>query len=264
MSYYEFHVYDNYRFAKLHDEIIDKRIELQNQANWHEEIELLYCTEGTGRAVIDSEHVPMKKGTITVINSNKIHYIAPDSEILRFYILIIDSKFLNSAGLDIKKIDFEKSISDDKAISFYEMIIKENAAASPFSTVCTNGLALSLMAHISANYSFERKIIQSEDKIKKAIDFIRTNFNENLTVDMVADYVGFSKYYFSHKFKEISGYSVKEYIQMFRCYEAHAMLATHKYTVTEVAAECGFSDSSYFTKVYRKFFPATPSQIKKK
>ena len=264
MSFYEFHIYNDNNFASLHADMIDKRIELHNTANWHGEIELLYCTEGTGRTVIDSEHVPMEKGTITVINSNKIHYIAPDSDILRFYVLIIDTKFLNAAGLDIKKMDFEKSISDEKAVDLYEKIIDESNSPASFSNVVANGYALSLMGHIASVYSAERKKTQNEDKIKMAIDYIRTNFKENISVDDVADYAGFSKYYFSRKFREMSGYSVNEYLQMFRCHEAHAMLATHKYTVTEVASECGFSDASYFTKVCKKFFPAPPSQTKRK
>lgn len=262
MSLYEFHSYDNNCFAAIHADMIDKRIELHNTPNWHEEIELLYCTEGTGEAIINSEHVAMNKGTITVINSNSIHYIVPDSEILRFYVLIVDSKFLKASGIDIKKIEFESSITDDKAANFYEMIVDEEKEKSAFSNLIKNGLALSLMAYICNFYSQKKKGSSNEDKIIKAVDYIRKNFKENICVDEIAGYTGFSRYYFSRKFKEQTGFSVNKYIQMFRCHEAHAMLQTHKYTVTEVAAECGFSDASYFTKVYKEFFPNLPSESK--
>lgn len=264
MSLYEFHVYNNDCFASYHPDFIDKRIELHNTPNWHEDIELLYCTGGCGEAIINSEHVPMSEGTITIINPNKIHYLAPESEILQFKVLIIDSKFLKASGININKMDFENSIVDEKAAIFYEMLVDAYESKEPFSNVAANGLALSLMAHICNFYSFEKKQSADEDKIIKAIEYVRENFKENISVDDVAEYAGFSRYYFSRKFKQITGFSVNEYIQMFRCREAHAMLETHKYSVTEVAAECGFSDASYFTKVYRKFFPALPSEIKRK
>lgn len=264
MSLYEFHTYENNYLFKFHHDLIDKRIELHNTPNWHEDIELLHCTEGAGEVIINSEHVPMEKGTIAIINPNKIHYLAPESDIFRFQVLIIDSKFLKASGIDIKKMDFENSIYDEKASSFYKIFVDAYESKAPFSNIAANGLALALMAHIANFYSSEKKQSSDEDKIIKAIEYIRENFKEAISVDDVAEHSGFSRYYFSRKFKQISGFSVNEYIQMFRCREAHAMLETHKYTVTEVAAECGFSDASYFTKVYRKFFPALPSQIKRK
>ena len=264
MSLYEFYKHKNNLFFSYHPDSIDKSIELHNSPNWHESIELLYCTEGYGEAVINSEHVPMKKGTITIINSNRIHYIAPHSDIIRFGVLIIDPEFLKTFGIDVKKLDFEASITDATAINFYEAIVNNCEENRFFRNQISNGLTLSLMAHIADCYSKEKTVSSDENKVIRAIDYIKNNFKDNISVDDVAENAGFSRYYLSRKFKELTGFSINEYIRMFRCHEAHAMLETHKYTVTEVAAECGFSDASYFAKVYKTFFPTSPSEAKRK
>ena len=43
--------------------------------NWHENIELIYCIEGEGLAVINSNHINIEQGSLLVINSGDIHYM---------------------------------------------------------------------------------------------------------------------------------------------------------------------------------------------
>lgn len=44
-------------------------------SNWHENIELIYCIEGEGLAVINSNHINIEQGSLLVINSGDIHYM---------------------------------------------------------------------------------------------------------------------------------------------------------------------------------------------
>ena len=46
--------------------------------HWHEAVEFLYCLEGSGTAVSDTLHIPLKRGEMAVINPNRLHTFYSD------------------------------------------------------------------------------------------------------------------------------------------------------------------------------------------
>ena len=99
--------------------------------------------------------------------------------------------------------------------------------------------------------------------VKKGIKYISKHLKEALTVDEIADYAGYSKYYFCRCFKDITGYTVNSYINQAKIARTYKILCRGESTVGDVAAEYGFSDISYFTKVFKKYSGMTPSEYRK-
>lgn len=263
MSLYEYHRLNNDLPIILHLDTLKKDGFCRSISNWHENIELLYCIEGKGHTVIDSNSVKMEEGTVTVINSGMIHYTTADSDILKYYCLIIDATFLQKLGLDVERTCLSEHIADNRLREYFNAIVTEHSDKKDFYENMVKGSVISLMSYIFRFYSLGENQGRTNNAVKSSIKYIHEHFKEDISVSNIAEHVGYSRFHFSRKFTESVGFSVKEYIQILRCREAEDMLRTHKYTVSEVATECGFSDVSYFTKTFKRVFGYLPSKLKR-
>ncbi len=88
--------------------------------------------------------------------------------------------------------------------------------------------------------------------IKKSVDYIKENYDKQITVDEIASSVGLSNNYFSHLFKKSVGQSFTEYLNTIRIEKAKELLLEDTYKVYEVASKVGFSDYRYFSIVFKK------------
>jgi YesN/AraC family two-component response regulator len=99
--------------------------------------------------------------------------------------------------------------------------------------------------------------------IKKAINYINEHFSENITLGTVADEVFLSHAYFSRLFKSETGMTFSEYVNYVRVEESKKYLLDLEYNISEVATAVGFSDQSYYTKVFKKREGISPGQYRR-
>ena len=72
-----------------------------------------------------------------------------------------------------------------------------------------------------------------------------------------------STLYFGNLFKQETGQTFRQYLRAIRLNQAENMLNNGIYNVSETAAECGFSDVFYFSKVFKEQRGLTPSEVVK-
>ena len=95
--------------------------------------------------------------------------------------------------------------------------------------------------------------------IQKAIKYIDQRYNQAITLEEVSEYVNLTSNYFSNTFKKATGKSFIEYIASIRIQNAKVLLMDLNYTVYQVALEVGYSDSRYFSRVFKNSVGKTPS-----
>lgn len=96
--------------------------------------------------------------------------------------------------------------------------------------------------------------------VRKAMQFIDSALNLQLTVSLVADYAGVSPNYLNSLFKSEVGTTITKYIFERRMEQATAMLASGSASIQEVAASVGFTDIYYFNRVYKKHYDMSPEE----
>ena len=96
--------------------------------------------------------------------------------------------------------------------------------------------------------------------IYRAVVHIRRHFKEDLSAEALAARMGVSYSYFSRSFGRVVGKSFKEYLNLTRVNYAEQLLLTTGKSVTEIAAECGYNNVSYFISVYRRMKGTTPKR----
>lgn len=99
--------------------------------------------------------------------------------------------------------------------------------------------------------------------IRKAIEFIRTNLDQDLTLNIISNAIQSSSFELSRKFKRETGQSITDYINKQRINEAVNIMENKNLLVTDIAQMVGYNDVNYFTKVFKKIKGMTPSEYRK-
>ena len=98
--------------------------------------------------------------------------------------------------------------------------------------------------------------------VRKAMRYIRQHYTENLQLGNVASYVNVSPAYFSSLFRRWTGNGFKSYLNHLRIEESKRMLIDTDEAIVDIAIAMGFSDQSYFTKVFKRHTGLSPNQYR--
>jgi len=100
--------------------------------------------------------------------------------------------------------------------------------------------------------------ISADVEIQKAVNYIREHYGNEITLNSMSDLTGLSPSYFSRKFHHVTGMGMKEYLTYVRLDKAQLELLSTNHTITEVALNCGFSNSNYFKDAFKKMYGMSP------
>lgn len=100
--------------------------------------------------------------------------------------------------------------------------------------------------------------------LNTAIAYMEEHLDGELSRDEVAQVACLSPSHFSRVVKETFGKSFTDLLTEMRVERSRQMLAASEKNVAEIALDCGFSDQSYFTKVFQKSTGVTPSQYRQR
>ncbi len=102
---------------------------------------------------------------------------------------------------------------------------------------------------------------RDENFLKKAIAFIEENYQQNFSIDEVAEHCCVGRTVFYNKIKGLTGLGPLEFVRKIKLKIA-AQLLEKGYNVTEVAYKTGFSDVKYFSKQFKAMYGFSPSKQK--
>ncbi len=95
-----------------------------------------------------------------------------------------------------------------------------------------------------------------------AKDYIERNLSAELSIDVLAEYLGISGSYFSLLFKQHFGETFVEYVTKQRMEMARSLLALSDKSVTQVGLMVGYAERRYFTRVFSKYTGMLPSEYR--
>ena len=116
------------------------------------------------------------------------------------------------------------------------------------------------LAYIKA----EAEVIADNDPIEDVLRYIKRNHTQKIALEDVCKHFGYSRSYISHVFKKRVGQSFREYLTELRIEDAKSLLKHSNLSVTEIALSVGFSDSTYFSNIFKTKIGISPSGYRKK
>lgn len=237
-------------------------------AHWHENVELLYVIEGECDVSTNAVKVHAKPGDIAIVNSNMVHQIDATTEFAKYYCLIMDTTFCKNFGIDMEHILFERLVPNNSETStLYNDVVSCARGAGEYKHLEVKlkllALALHLVKeHTDGDFSSRQHSNPKAETAKRAIEYMKKHYAEPITVTSLAATLGFTKYYFCHVFNEITGSTVINHLNYIRCKNARKLILSGQCNITEAAEQCGFTNMSYFAKIYKNVIGQLPSETK--
>ncbi|MBR5153032.1 MAG: helix-turn-helix transcriptional regulator [Clostridia bacterium] len=146
-----------------------------------------------------------------------------------------------------------------------EQLIKEQELRDRYSEKVEKIYLHNIIILFMRNLKEEAPIYAEElSLMKKSREYIRKHFKEQITLDDVATYTGYTNAYFSRKFHAVFGESYKSYLIRLRCEYAQEMLTNTNLSVTEICYKSGFASISNFQKSFKEICGVTPKAWRKK
>ena len=99
--------------------------------------------------------------------------------------------------------------------------------------------------------------------IQKIIAYIDTDLRTDLSLKTFAKYLNVNASYLSTLFSKEVGMPLSEYVNRSRIFHAKKLLQGTNLPIKSISEQCGFSDTHYFTRVFRKLEGITPNTYRK-
>lgn len=248
---------------------------LMKNTHSHEEYELYYLLSGKRRFFIHDTIYLLDKGSFVLLKGGVVHKTTNvGAETHERIIIYFNGEYLRRLFKDKYKtiaavFDTPYIMPPSGTSSYLEGLMSrietEHELGGEFSEMLTDGYMRELLVSLfrCGKTGEPPSIVSGDSAIEQAARFIVKNYNKNITLEDVSEFVHLSSGYFSKKFKNETGIGFKEYLGKIRIQKAMEMLAETDYSITDIAYKCGFNDSNYFGDAFAHVVHMSPSRYRK-
>jgi len=248
----------------------------QYELHDHSAVEILLTLEGSVTYTVDDIVYQVRKGEVLIIPPDMQHALSMGEESSRYLFLFEPEGILSMR--DIKTLTpyfhrpFHLRDGSEAHVRIRELLLKLKDVYEKrelmWNTVCYSYL-LRVYAILGQRYlngvrnriPDGGRIVESE-VITASMTYINNHYKQDLSLEDVAEFAGFSRYYFSRSFKKQTGYSFKDYLCEKRLQVATDLLIRTDKSMKDVAAESGFGSVATFNRVFREKKGCTPTQFR--
>lgn len=249
-------------------------------SHFHPFTEIFFITHGNGIMEIDYIDVAVKEGNLIIINPNCPHtekssYNYMDQlEYIVFGInnLTLANKSLPQLNGETPNPTYYKimNFNNNKNVILYylnTLVHEVEEKESNYELACKSILTLFII-YISRNAQSTLLIADNPEKLNiecvKIKNYIDSHYSENITLDILSNLSYVNKFHLVHLFTKQMGISPINYLINRRIEESKNLLTTTNYTIRDISTIVGFSNSSYFSQMFKKFTGYSPRMYKNK
>lgn len=246
----------------------------QMSFHWHKEWELMRIVQGTFQISIDDKQFSLSRGDVLLIPGETLHGGEPTDcvyECLDFDLYALFNKlsfakpylrpFYRKNYLPQTYFPADSNCKVNEIVSELMACFKEDCPE--LDTICYIG---NIFSHITKHslYSTQKDTADSRwaYKIKPVLEYIDAHYAEAISLTDLAQLADMNPKYFCRVFYSLTHYTPINYVNFYRIEQAAYLLDTTDLSVTTIGMECGFWESSHFTKVFKKYKHVTPKKYR--
>lgn len=251
--------------------------------HWHQDFEIIWSAKGSLQIDVASNSITINEGQGIFINSGVLHAVNETNSLYSILSSIVyEPRLVGSCDtiffhnylkpiMEQKQIPFiilNQDISWQKSILHYakETWLSIDTKPKHYEFTVRNlisKLTIDLIENNNTLQSITQTQIRRNDRCKILLDYIHAHFNEPITIKKLGTICNISETEVLRCFKITLHTSPLQYINQYRLQQALTLLHGSELTIIEIALSCGFTSSSYFTKVFKENMHQTPSQYLK-
>lgn len=251
--------------------------------HWHPECELIYMVEGCVNVYIGDQQRSIKEGEGLWINSNYLHHVKKQAERCISYSFVFDARLIGGEQEGRIAQRYVLPLLEDIHLPYVHFRKEVEWQAD-----CIDGLFQAFQAYEQGSFGYELTLrnhlsnlwilmaqhcIQPQkeklpetltfQRIKQMLHFIQEHYEESITLIEIASAASISEREALRCFQKVLHDSPIAYLAKYRIGKAAQMLEEEAISITEVAQACGFDDSGYFTKQFKRYMNMTPRTYRK-
>lgn len=243
--------------------------------HWHSDFEVIHIISGEYTLFIAGNEHTLHKGESCFIPGNTLHgdgtkkgnalyeSVVFNIDLIRQHSYLPDNFIGEILSENIKLQNIIPK--DNEQMNFCIEQLFETLKTNPEgSELIASGYLLILLGEFKKNKLYSSKTVISNlkkrqsEQIEAVMNFIRNNYNKDISLEDMAGAANLSAKYFCRVFKEIIKMSPIEYLNWFRINRACSKLRETSDKLSTIALDCGFNDFSYFIKIFKKYRKMTP------
>ncbi len=252
--------------------------------HWHDELQFCLVTKDSIQVSVEGDSFVLNKGEGLFINSQRLHSISNAPGADATYICLdfhprlvygfdgsaVQSKYVGPFTRKEALPYLRLSPSDPWAAEVIDLLLhvyRSYSSSIPDELQIAIWLASSWHAVVERYQELATGASSTKGAIRPqmraAMEYVGTHLSEPISLEDVAHHIGFAKSTCCREFKRQLGCTLTEYVLNARLQEASRLLLSSDASVAEVAANCGFSSSSYFITKFRERIGTSPAAYRK-
>lgn len=168
---------------------------------------------------------------------------------------------LNFSGLSYDSPVYRSNAKDLSLELKNEMLyIANNPHQSPYHLIGHLYLAIDYLIHSSAN-----KVISNDNKlasfyVREAISYIEQNFQNEVTIENLANFCGLNRSYFGKIFRDVIGKSPQTFLISYRMTKAAELLRLTDFSICDISNAVGYPNQLHFSRAFKNIYHVSPRQ----
>lgn len=230
---------------------------------------LVYTHSGRSLARFKGEEHCIEAGGIFIYQPGEEQYYGQvENDPLSCY-------WIHFSGYGIPRL-FRQLNFDDRSVirtgindwipATFDMLIRKIFEKSSNNNVLLSALLLQLLHFISTK-DFKQDMTSHRSKSSELVDlslnYMYLNYNSKISVMELAEISGLSVSRYINVFKEITGFTPKEYMINIRLEKACEIISNTNLSIKEVALTTGFEDQLYFSRLFKKYKNMNPTEYRR-
>ncbi len=271
--------------GKIPIQVLRREPQIPYEMHTHEFAELVLVNRGCGTHRTKSGAYPVTAGDIFVVLGNEAHGYTELRD-LNLINIIYDRSRVDMPEYDIRQLPgfhalftlepeyrqqhrfasrLHLSLEDlDRACDLVARLETEIVYGEPGSWFMAIAVFMQMVGFLSRRYAAS----PSPDAgnllgIGEVIGFLEHHYAEVITLDQLTEIAGMSKSSLLRAFRRALGVTPIDYLLRTRIDRAKELLRASEQSITDIAFDCGFRDSNYFSRQFRKATGASPSAYRR-
>ena len=247
--------------------------------HWHEEIEITYVIAGSIKHQLNGKKVTINAGEAIFINSKQLHLIESNDEDCVLYCLIFHPTILCSSNyiakkyispiVDNEKLDYfflkESDASHKPILDAIKRIkqLEDDGENELIMMTTLYDLWRNLHEVLPKAKTCEKLVNEDLRTVQKMMLKVHNQYADNINLEDICNAGNIGKTKGTKLFFEYINMTPVDYLINYRLEIAARLLRDSKLSVIDIALEAGFSDSSYFARVFKKRVGMSPLAYRK-
>lgn len=230
--------------------------------------QILFCADGNGILRYDNITVEITGGSFIFLPALYPHEYTPDNEKWDMRWIVFDGYACKQIFTDLgmNKPMVVKTSDFGSMQKLYDKMFVALKSDKVFGNYTCSGLVYQYIMdfHRLASDSSAKSKTDKSDILMPALNYIEENYRKDFPITVLADISGVSHQYLCRIFNRTMNIRPNEYITCRRLQEAKLLLTETDLSVREICRQSGFTDTSYFSTVFKRYEGITPAEYRKK